>query len=161
MRLLSFCSGSRVTKLDLAECLAYLLHTSICYTSPVNRVFMQKRLRLHMQSTHRRVGQGAELRSECVSVAFVCERVCVGARLASDCLLFYKWADAQPFSWHVGDTRGLSGRCVLCGSYKPLLSKTNEIGLLKGSRGVEVTFQSTLSGALNHTMMHFFFFFFL
>lgn len=57
----------------------------------------------------------------------------------------------------MGETRGLSGRCVLCGGYKLLLSKTNEIGLLKGSRGVEVTFQSTLSDALNRTMMLFFF----
>lgn len=81
------------------------------------------------------------------------ERVCVGARLASRCLLFYTWAGAQPFSWHVGDTRGPSGRWVLCSSYKLLLSKTNQIGLLKGSRGVEVTFQSTLSDALDRTMM--------
>lgn len=54
----------------------------------------------------------------------------------------------------MGDTRGLSGRCVFCSGYKLLLSKTNEIGLLKGSRGVEVTFQSTL----NRTMMIFGFF---
>lgn len=49
-----------------------------------------------------------------VSVAVVCMRVCVGARLASGCLLLCTSAGAHPFSWHVDDTRGLSGRCVLC-----------------------------------------------
>lgn len=48
---------------------------------------------------------------------FAC--VCVGARLTSDWLTL-------SLGWCVGDTRGLSGRCVLCSSYEPLLSKTNE-----------------------------------
>lgn len=54
-------------------------------------------------------------------------------------------------------TRGRSGRCVLHRCYKPPLSQTNEIGLLKDRRGVEVTFESTLSDALNRAMMPGFF----
>lgn len=77
----------------------------------------------------------------------------VGLRLTTLCVdLQMSWRSA--FQQHVGDKRGLSGRCAFCSSYKLLLSKTNEIGLLKDSRGVEVTLESTLSIALNRTMTH-------
>lgn len=71
-----------------------------------------------------------------------------------DVLLFYQRADGQTPA--AGDTRGRTGRCELRSCRTSLSSKTSPIELLSGGGGVGVAFESTLSGALQRTMMRFF-----
>lgn len=108
----AFCSGSRVAKLHLAECLAYLLYTSMCCTSPLRRVLMQKRLRLHIQSTP--AGQpggwtplsGAKWVCLCCFCLHASGRACVGARLTTDCSTLS--LSAATWVTHVGWVAGAS-----------------------------------------------------
>lgn len=123
-----FCSDSSVAESHLAESLAYLLYTSICYAGPIKCVLMQERLRRHIHThsnrTWRQVGSWAfhpchfgkwrEAACVCLCVLFTCS--CVDVCRSKGCrwlsfVLQMSWQSTS--SRPVGDTRGLSGRCKL------------------------------------------------
>ena len=139
----NFCSDSSVVESHLVERFAYLLYTSICYAGPIKCVSMQKHLRRHTHThTHTQKKHGESSAAEhrrpchfgkwseqgegwgmcvCVCPLFTCVWTYVGAKVAGDCLLFYKLADSRPPAGprvaHVGWVAGVSfvaAPCCFC-----------------------------------------------